>query len=404
MCVLAGAAISVGTLALDRAFEYEAIPQSIVGRPTAATAILNTVAASMVSLAALVLTITMVVVQLAMGQFSPRIVQRILRDKPSQLAIGLFVATFVHAVLTSREVVDRGDGTGQVPGIAVVTSYVLVLASIAVLVIYVHHIGQALRVSALVELVGDDTRKLIDRHYPDTVQPPPIDPDDPRVVVARESGVVTMIGTQALVKEARRADCVLELVPALGAFVPSNAPLFVVHGEPDDLDEDTLFSALSLTLEPTLDEDVGYGIRLLVDIAERALSDSPFQDPTTAVQAIDRLHDILRQLARRPLPDGRIHDEEGEIRLLVKTMSWEDYVHLAFVEIRLVGARSPQISRRLVAALTDLRRVALPERVEVLDEQLDLLRAETSEAMHDDRDARLALDPDGEGIRAGRHT
>lgn len=115
----------------------------------------------------------MVVVQLAMGQFSPRIVQRILRDKPSQLAIGLFVATFVHAMLTSREVVDRGDGTGQVPGIAVVTSYVLVLASIAVLVIYVHHIGQALRVSALIELVGDDTRKLLDRRYPDTGQPPP---------------------------------------------------------------------------------------------------------------------------------------------------------------------------------------------------------------------------------------
>ena len=134
MCVVAGGAISFGTLALDRAFDYEAIPEGLVGHPTSATAILNTIAASMVSLAALVLTITMVVVQLAMGQFSPRIVQRILRDKPSQLAIGLFVATFVHAVLTSREVVDRGDGTGQVPGIAVVTSYVLVLASIAVLV------------------------------------------------------------------------------------------------------------------------------------------------------------------------------------------------------------------------------------------------------------------------------
>ncbi len=163
MCVLAGAAISFGTIALDRAFDYEAIPQAIVGRPTSATAILTTIAVSMVSLAALVLTITMVVVQLAMGQFSPRIVQRILRDKPSQLAIGLFVATFVHAVLTIREVLDKGDGTGQVPGIAVATSYVLVLASIAALVMYVHHIGQSLRVSALIELVGDDTRKLVHR-------------------------------------------------------------------------------------------------------------------------------------------------------------------------------------------------------------------------------------------------
>ena len=80
----------------------------------------------MVSLTALVLTITMVVVQLAMGQFSPRIVQRILRDKPSQLAIGLFVATFVHAILTLREVQDNGDGSGHVPGIAVLTAFMLV--------------------------------------------------------------------------------------------------------------------------------------------------------------------------------------------------------------------------------------------------------------------------------------
>ncbi len=168
LCVLAGVLLSVVTIALDRYFEYEALPHSLVGGPDAAVVILTSIAASMVSLAALVLTITMVVVQLAMGQFSPRIVQRILRDKPSQLAIGLFVATFVHAILSVREVVNNGDGTGQVPGIALLTAFLLVLASIAVLVIYVHHIGQALRVSALVELVGKETRKLLDRKYPDT--------------------------------------------------------------------------------------------------------------------------------------------------------------------------------------------------------------------------------------------
>ncbi len=92
VCVVAGAVLSFGTILLDRHFDYQAIPIDLVGGPDAATAILSTVAASMVSLTALVLTITMVVVQLAMGQFSPRIVQRILQDKPSQLAIGLFVA------------------------------------------------------------------------------------------------------------------------------------------------------------------------------------------------------------------------------------------------------------------------------------------------------------------------
>src|SRR6478752_494501 len=113
MCVLAGVIVSIGTIGVDRWFEFDAVPRWLTGGPDAATAILETIAASMVSLAALVLTITMVVVQLAMGQFSPRIVQTFLQDRPSQLAIGLFVATFAHAMLTLREV--HFDGDGQVP-------------------------------------------------------------------------------------------------------------------------------------------------------------------------------------------------------------------------------------------------------------------------------------------------
>ncbi len=359
LCVLAGAAALVRDDRPRPRFDYEAIPKSLVGGPDAATVILSTVAASMVSLAALVLTITMVVVQLAMGQFSPRIVQRILRDKPSQLAIGLFVATFVHAILAVREVTNNGDGTGQVPGIAVVTAFLLVLVSIAVLVIYVHHIGQV-----AARLLADRARR---QGHAQAARPRvsgqgagsrSLNRAAPAVVSARESGVIIAIGFEQLVEEARRADCVLELVPALGEFVPAGAPLFRVHGEPADLDEDRLHEALILKLEPTLDEDVAYGLRLLVDIAERSLADSPFQDPTTAVQAIDRLHDILRQLVRRPFPDGRHRDEAGEVRLTVRSMSWEAYVHLAFDEIRLAGAGSPQVTRRLKAALTDLRSIA----------------------------------------------
>src|SRR4051812_37816697 len=163
MCVLGGVAMSFGTIAIDRAFDYELVPNSISGGPDAAIQILGTVAASMVSLTALVLTITMVVVQLAMGQFSPRIVQRILQDKPSQLAIGIFVGTFAHAMLALRKVQSEGDGV--VPGVAVVVAFGLIVISIMVLVWYVNHIGRALRVSALIELVGKDTRELLDKIY-----------------------------------------------------------------------------------------------------------------------------------------------------------------------------------------------------------------------------------------------
>jgi uncharacterized membrane protein len=402
LCVLAGAGISFGTIALDRVFDYEAIPRSLVGGPEAATAILSTIAASMVSLTALVLTITMLVVQLAMGQFSPRIVQRILRDKPSQLAAGLFVATFVHAILALREVTNNGDGTGHVPGIAVLAGFLLVFASISVLVVYVQHIGQALRVSALIELVGKDTRALLDRVYPDKGEVLADEPGEPRVVRARKSGVVTGIGAEQLVGEARRAGCALELVPALGEFVPADAPLFRVHGEASGLDEDRLHDSLVLKLEPTLDQDVAYGIRLLVDIAERSLADSPFQDPTTAVQAIDRLHDVLRQLVRRPFPDGRHRDGAGEVRLTVPSMSWEAYVLLACQEIRLAGAGSPQVTRRLKAALTDLRSIAPPDRVGVIEHELELLAVAAETALSDERDVEVALtdDPRGIGVAA----
>jgi len=145
-----------------------------------------------------------------------------------------------------------------------------------------------------------------------------------------------------------------------------------VHGEPARLDGDA-GSAVVLGLERMLEQDVAYGFRMLVDIAERSLAESPYLDPTTAVQAIDRLHDCLRHLATREFPDGTYRDGEGTVRLTTRVMRWEDYVHLAFDEIRQAGAASPQVTRRLRAALEDLLRVAPRERRDVLREQVRLL-------------------------------
>ena len=228
MCVLGGIVLSLGTVAIDRAFGFEVIPSWMTGGPDAALAILTTIAVSMVSLATLVLTITMVVVQLAMGQFSPRIVQTFLRDRPSQLSIGLFVATFAHAMIAMREVQFEGDG--QVPGVAIAVSYVLVLTSIAMLVLYVDHIGRSLRVSALIELVGNDTRRLLDVHYPDRLVAEVV---DPHVITAPKSGVLTGIDRERLVELAADGQCVLHVVPALGEFVAAGAPLIRIEGPTD---------------------------------------------------------------------------------------------------------------------------------------------------------------------------
>ena len=382
-CVAAGVALSLVTIGIDKAFDYQLVPQWISGGPDAAMEILGTVAASMVSLAALVLTITMVVVQLAMGQFSPRIVQRILEDRPSQLAIGIFVGTFAHSVLALREVQTGDDGV--VPGLAVVVAFVLVIISIMVLVWYVHHIGRSLRVSALIELVGTATRELLDAVYTDHGEAPRF--ERPTICIPR-SGVITRIDHEALVRIATAGDCVLTLVPALGEFVPAGAPLLESSQDTARIDVQAAIRAIEISLERTLDQDVAYGLRMLVDIAERSVSESPFLDPTTAVQAIDRLYDCLRQLAPRPFPDGQYRDETGKVRLVTRTVAWDDYVHLAFDEIRIAGGQSPQVVRRLRAALEDLIEIAPAERRKPLQRQLELLESGAQNGIDEATDQR----------------
>src|ERR687893_2173969 len=228
--VLPGVLIALGTLWLDRRSGYTLVPQSVTGTPSDAQTILSVFATAMASLTSLVLTVTLVVVQLAMGQFSPRIVGALLSDRFSQLAIGLFGATFVVTVLTLREI--RGSDTGTVPGVSVLLTYLLMFASLVTLILFVHHSGQTMRATGLIDLVGDRTRDLIETSFP--AEPPPAaGPDaDPDVVPAREPCSVVRIDRAGLVAVARRADCVLELVPVVGDFVLGGAPLFRVHPGP----------------------------------------------------------------------------------------------------------------------------------------------------------------------------
>jgi uncharacterized membrane protein len=387
LCVVAGVVLSIGTLALDRWLGFGLVPSQLVGGPDAALAILGTIATSMVTLAALVLTITMVVVQLAMGQFSPRIVRTILQDTTSQLAIGLFVGTFAHAMLTMREI--RLGGSGGVPGIAILTAFVLVIASIILLVYYVHHLGQSLRVAALIELVGDRMRELVDRNYG---RDGDLTDDLPRgTIAAPRSGVIAGVRHEELVDEAARAGCVIELIAPLGDFVPAGAPLARVEPADAAVDRERVEDAVRLGPERTMDQDLAYGLRMLVDIAERSVSE-PFLDPTTSVQAIDRLHDCLRQLVGRTFPDGRHRDAAGNLRLVERTMTWEGFVALAFDEMIEAGRLSPQIPRRLAAALEDLIRLAPPDRRPPLEERLRRVH---------ERAAQDEVVADQEGIGSG---
>ncbi len=152
----------------------------------------------------------------------------------------------------------------------------------------------------------------------------------------------------------------LRLPVSLGAYVPEGAPLVEVHGDAQRLDAERVLAAVRIGRDRTLEQDVAFGFRQLVDIADRALSPG-VNDPTTAVQALDELHDLLRRLATRPLRSGRYADEGGLTRLVTPPERFGDYLALALDEVEQYGADSLQVQQRVRRLLTDVEAAALPE-------------------------------------------
>ena len=331
-----------------------------------------------------------------MGQFTPRIVASILQDKPSQFAIGTFVGTFAHAMLALSQV-STAEGDEFVPGVAIVVAFVLIIVSIMVLVLYVNHIGRKLRTASLIEAVGNQMREKLDELYPERLTE---EHEFPGVLFARRSGVLLHIDHRHLVDLARKADVVLDVLPALGDFVPAGAPLVRIKGQPRCEVAAEVHRRISLDTERSFNQDLAYGPRLLVDICVRSLAE-PF-DPTTAVQAIDRLHDFLRHLVHRKFPSGEHRDQAGRVRLLTETVSWDDYVRLCFEEIRKGAPASVQVTRRLRACLEDLLQCAPEERRPPLERQLRLLDAEIDSNGAASLDAAVWRQSDPQGIGASR--
>jgi uncharacterized membrane protein len=392
-CVLAGVGLSLASIQFD---DGSFISGDFVGGPEAALAILGAIAASMITLTGIVLTIVLVVFQLAMDQFTPRIVRAILYDRPSQIAIGIFAAAFAHSMLAMREISASEEGA-PLPGLAILLAFVLVIVSVIVLILYTNHIGQSLRAAALIEMVGKDTRRILDDLYPAGSEEEVSDP--PNTIAAPISGVLFHLDYAELIDIATRSNCFVTLLPMIGDFVPNGAPLFRIEGGASEVDVGGLLAQASLGPERTINQDPAYGFRMVVDIAVRCLADG--NDPTTAVQAIDRLHDFLRQLANRPFPSTDYLDASGILRLRVRHLTWDGYVHLAFDEIRQTGAGTSQAVRRIRAVLDDLLSIAPHERRKPLEEQLKLLQAALDEhGWSKEEQDHLFSDPQGIGSGA----
>jgi uncharacterized membrane protein len=209
--------------------------------------------------------------------------------------------------------------------------------------------------------------------------------------------VVLALNVQALVDEAKRSDCTIEFAAQVGDFLGVGEPLFYLYGGGARIDEPRLGTLVATGGERTMEQDPMFAFRIVVDIALKALS-SAINDPTTAVIAIDQLQRLLGMVGKRTLRDHEIRDTAGQVRLILRTPDWEDYVHMSFREIRYYGAGSLQVERRLRAMVETLLATLPPHRHPALRAELDLIDAEAQKAHRFRADALLGRIPDSQGL------
>ena len=316
----------------------------------------------------------LIVIQVASGQLTPRLIATILlRNNVIRFMVGLFTFTMMFAVGTGA----RFDT--EVPRFAVTIAWVLGIASIAAFFFLIDYTARSLRPVSIVQRIGEDGIKVIENVYPElsgTTESAPtpvsVNANARTINHLGRSAIVLAVNLKSLVGIARRAGGLVEFVPRVGDFVATGNPLFRLYGDAARIDDSKLRSHVAFGPERTIEQDSTFAVRVIVDIAIKALSPA-INDPTTAVLAIDQLHRLLRLVGARHLHDDLVHDSEGVPRLMFRTPNWEDFVTLTFREIRLYGAGNFQVARRLRAMINNLQETLPTSRQPALRGELDLL-------------------------------
>lgn len=369
--------------------------------PDSARTILSAVASGMIAFAGLVVSIAVVVVQFGASQYTPRLVARFRRDPVVKHALGVFVAPTIYALVSLRTI--GRDGATVVPSLTIVLNLVFVIAAMLVFFLLVARLLDLFRprrvIGQVVAVAGRAVREAYP--FPHGAAPPPAEPPAaPVSAVIRNdgaAGVLSALDRAAIVHAAAAANVVVEAAVGIGAFVPRGAALFRVHGPADRLDAEALRRCALLAEERTITQDPAFALRAIVDLALRALSPA-VNDPTTAVHALDGIEELLIELSARDLDRGRIADASGTVRLVYPNPGWAELLDLGVAEIRVYGASSPQIPRRLRALLNDLQERAPAACLPAVAQQLERLDTALAAAYADPVDRAHAAVPDRLGI------
>lgn len=378
LMVVGAVALAVGLIEVESFVDRERLvqrwPRLFGGGAEGARGMLTAIASSMITVAGVVFSITTVSFTLASSQYTSRILRTFMSDRGSQTVLGVFLGVFAYCLVVLRTI--RGGDEGVfVPTFAVLAAFLLALVAIGFLVYFIHHVAKSIQASSIVEAVARETLRAVNRLYPEPVSGaggrlvrPPLSDTPWFPIPCDATGYLQVVNGASLVEEARQQNTVIRMERRVGDFVFEGVPLASVaksSAEPELIER--INDACTIGHHRIMQQDAGFGIRQIVDIALKALSPG-INDTTTAIICLDHLGAILAQLAERELGPDML-SEDGRVRVLRRERSYEDYVADAFNQIRRHAEGNAAVLTRMLEVLALIAPQARAERARALQVQ-----------------------------------
>ena len=367
---------------------------------TTATTFLSTIVGAMAALTGFVITVTVLVVQTAIGTFSARYLRLWYRDRMLKATLALLVGTLTFSFGLLRRIEEE-----SVPSVGVTLAGSLVVLSLLLFLLFLDRFLHRLRPVAVAALAAEAGKQAIDEAVstvaaPEVYLEPSGTGSQTLVVRAERAGSIQAIDVRSLVRWARQHDSEVVLRHPVGDFVSKGATLIQVYGSGAEThgDERALRALIVIGDERTTEQDPAFAVRVMVDVAIRALSPA-VNDPTTAVQVIDYLGETLRQIGTAGVAvTTQVNPAPGGAGVVIRHRRWDDFLALGVTEIREYGARSIQVVRRLRAMLEELHDSVPPECHSAVEQELARLDATVAAHWSDSIDLDLARAAGPQGI------
>ncbi|HTT31148.1 MAG TPA: DUF2254 domain-containing protein [Solirubrobacteraceae bacterium] len=382
---------------------HVAVPSSWSYSPSTASTVLSAIVGAVAALTGFVVTVTVLVAQMASGSFSPRSMRLWYRDPVLKGSLALLIGTLAYSFSLLRRIEST-----FVPDLGVTLAGVLLIVGLVIFVLFLNRFVHLLRPAAVAARVAKSVRKSLDndiantRHL-DNVFAGPLEGMTERAsltVRAARAGAVQAVDLGGIAAWAGRHDCLVVMRHSVGEFIETGDVLFEVYGnlgQPDPA-ERALRGLVALGLERTIEQDLAFALRVMVDVASRALSPA-VNDPTTAVQVLDYLGDSLRVIGKVDRSGTPWHTGAAKRGVVVPVRRWEDFLALGVTEIREFGSTSVQVMRRMRAVLEKLLQEVRPENRAAVKAEIARLDATVAAAFSGsiDRDRADIADRQGMG-------